>query len=62
MKVSEFIIAMKDFQEEITYGQIEELANKPRLLRLCEEQFKEVARVFNDAEALRRKKENNATS
>ena len=56
MKISEFIIAMKDFQEEITYGQIKELAEKSDLLKLCEEQFKEVARVFNDAEALRQER------
>lgn len=56
MEISKFIIAMKDFAEDITYGEMKRIAERGTLLDQAEEQFKEVARVLNDIKVLKRER------
>jgi len=49
MKISKLIIAMKDFADEVTYGEIEWIGKSDNLLNQAHEQFKRVASVLNDA-------------
>jgi len=49
MEVSKLIIAMKDFADDVTFGEIETIGKSNNLLNQAEEQFKRVASILNDA-------------
>lgn len=49
MEISKLIIAMKDFSDEVTFGEIETIGKSDNLLNQAEEQFKRVTSILNDA-------------
>jgi len=53
MEISKLIIAMKDFADDVTFGEITQIANSKDLLNQAHEQFKRVAIILNDANVLR---------
>jgi len=53
MEISKLIIAMKDFADDVTFGEITQIANSKDLLNQAHEQFKRVAIVLNDANVLK---------
>ena len=55
MEISKLIVAMKDFADNVSYGEIEQISKSDNLLNQAEEQFKRVAIILNDADILRRR-------
>ena len=53
MKASKLIIAMKDFVDDITYGEMEEIARSDNMLNLIEVEFKRISSVLNEINHLR---------
>lgn len=58
MKISKLIVAMKDFADDVSYGEIEQISKSDNLLNQAEEQFKRVMAILNDVNGLRRNNAN----
>jgi len=58
MEISKLIVAMKDFADEVTFGDIELIGKSDTLLDQAHKQFKRVAVVLNDANLMKDKTPN----
>jgi len=53
MEISKLIIAMQDFADEVTFGEIELIGKSDTLLNQAHKQFKRVAVILNDANLMK---------